>query len=73
MTAMSSYTSMSGTVLLAVIIGAYYYEMLTSEKILQVFSSLAFYISIAAVVWHLVVTPLYIYSSYFTASSPVIY
>ncbi|MGA9588993.1 MAG: hypothetical protein WBV11_04105 [Salegentibacter sp.] len=70
MTAMSSYTSMSGTVVLAVIIGAYYYEMLTSEKILQVFSSLAFYVSIAAVVWHLVVTPLYIYNSYFTASSP---
>ena len=42
MTAMSSYTSMSGTALLAVIIGAYYYQMLTSDKILRCLQALLF-------------------------------
>ncbi|CAM4017631.1 hypothetical protein [Gillisia limnaea] len=66
----SAYTSVSGTLILIICIMAYYYEMLKSDKILNFYKNLVFYVSVGGLIWHLVVTPLFIYSKYFTTASP---
>lgn len=68
--AYSSFTFITGTFILSIIISAYYYEILTSDKILNFYQNIGFYISVGSFVWHLVVTPLFIYSHYFTMDSP---
>ncbi len=68
--AYSAFTCITGTFLLVVIISSYYYEMLGSNKILNFHKNIGFYISVGAFLWHLIVTPLFIYSHYFTMESP---
>lgn len=66
----SVFTTVSGTFLLVVIILIYYYELLKSDQILDFYYNVVFYISLGAVVWHLVVTPIFIYNKYFSLQSP---
>lgn len=68
--AFSAYTAITGTIFLMVHIGVFYYEMLTSDKILHFYKNLSFYVSVGVLFWSLVVTPLFIYNSYFSTSSP---
>lgn len=49
---------------------AYYYEMLKSDKILNFYKNLAFYVSVGVLIRYLVVTPIFIYSKYYTNASP---
>ncbi len=62
---MSSYTYICGSILLLTSVLAYFYEILRSDEILNITKSLPFYISIGALVFHLCMTPLFIYTAYF--------
>ena len=66
----SAYGEMAGTILVLFSISLYYYQLLTSDEILKFNTSLPFYISIGAILLHLVLTPIFIYSRYFDAESP---
>ncbi len=66
----SFYTIITGTLILVLCIGAYYYQMLKSDRILNMHYTPTFYISIGALLWHLVVTPLLIYGKYYSTTSP---
>jgi len=68
--AFSSYTTISGSFILLFCIGSFYYEMLLSDKILYFYKNLPFYISIGAMLWHLSITPIFIYNRYFTMTNP---
>lgn len=67
--AISAYTSVVGSLVLMLCIMAYYYEMLKSDKILSFYKNLAFYVSVGVLIRYLVVTPLFIYSRYFTTAN----
>lgn len=66
----SFYSIIVGTIILILCIAAYYYQMLTSDTILSFQKNPAFYISIGALIWHVVVTPLLIYGKYYSTTSP---
>jgi len=68
--AFSSYTNISGSLLLLICIGSFYYEMLISDKILNFYKNLPFYISIGLMLWHLSITPIFIYNRYLTLKNP---
>lgn len=69
-TASSAYTAILGTFLLCFMVMIYFYEMLNGDKILNFYKHIPFYVAIGVLVWHLVVTPLFIYSQYFSSKSP---
>jgi len=56
----------SGTLLLTIVIVIYYFELLISDHILEVKKNLLFYISVGLFIYHLCVTPIQIYSTYFS-------
>jgi hypothetical protein len=66
----SPYLSIGGTFILTIIILLYYLEILKSNRILHFYRIPAFYFSMGLLIWHLIVTPLLIYSYYFTLKSP---
>lgn len=66
----STYTTVLGTIFLVILILVYYYELLRSNRILDFYNDYIFYISVGALVWHLSVTPLFIYNNYFSLQSP---
>lgn len=51
-------------------IGAYYYDILTSDKILQFNRDVVFFISIAILIYQLCIIPIQIYSVYFNLENP---
>lgn len=51
-------------------IGAYYYDILTSDKILDFSKEIIFFISVGTLIYQLCVTPIQIYTSYFNQSNP---
>lgn len=66
----SVFTFFAGTIIVIIAIGMYYFELLKSDELLSISSSVPFYISIGALVYHLGFVPLVIYSRYFKQSSP---
>ncbi len=66
----AAFTTFFGTLLLVVVIFIYYYELLRSDRILKFHYDPVFFISVGALVWNLVVTPLFIYNKYFSLQSP---
>lgn len=66
----STFTFFAGTIIVIVAIGVYYFQLLKSDELLEIRSSVPFYISIGALVYHMGFVPLVIYSSYFKKSSP---
>ncbi len=68
MLSLSAYTTMAGTFLILLSIIGYYDEILRSEKILYVSKDISFYFSVALLVFHLMITPFYIYFRYFKLS-----
>jgi hypothetical protein len=57
-----------GTLFIFLSIAFYYMELLKSDQILQVQKSLPFYISVGALLFHIITTPLFIYSVYYSNS-----
>lgn len=68
--AISSFTYIIGTVLLVISGILYLYEILQSDKILIFYKTIPFYIAVGAIIFHVVVTPLFIYSTYYSKESP---
>lgn len=62
----SSFPMITGTLIILVSVFFYFFEMLKSEKILEFNKDLVFYVAIGAMVLHLVVAPLFIYSAYYS-------
>lgn len=54
-----------GTLLLIFLIFSFYYQVLQGEEILQFYKLLIFYISFGALVFHVSVNPIFIYSEYY--------
>ena len=59
-----------GTFFLLSCVGAYYFEILKTDKILVFNKSLVFYVSVGIVIWQLCVIPIQIYTSFFTEANP---
>ncbi len=55
------------TVIITIYVICYFIELIRSEYILQYYKMPSFYISVALLLWHLSVTPLFIFNSYFRA------
>lgn len=66
----SAYMSVAGTLYLMILILLYHFEILKSERILKFYRSMPFYISIGILIWHLSITPVFIYNKYYTLQSP---
>ena len=62
--AFSSYSFILGSLSLLITIGLYFYQVLQSNDILNFGYTIPFYFSIGVLVFHLCVTPLFIYSKY---------
>ncbi len=62
----SKFTYVTGSVFLFLTILIYYFNLLTSDYILQFKKSLPFYFSVGLLLYHLCVTPLFIYNGYYT-------
>lgn len=69
-TQQSTLDAVGSTLLLMIIIFLYYFELLKSDKILNFYRSLPFYVSIGLLVWHLSLAPIFIYNAYFSTQSP---
>ncbi|MFD2565646.1 hypothetical protein [Aquimarina rubra] len=62
----STFNASVGTILLVLYIIYYYFQMLQSEKILEFYKSIPFYVSVGALVFHLIVNPIFIYEQYYS-------
>lgn len=60
--------NIANALIIVVSVLAYYVEILLSDKILSIFSSVNFYIAASVLLWHLVLTPLSFYEVYFNRS-----
>ena len=60
----SAFTAIGGTIILVVYIGMFFYQILRSNRILDFYKDLAFYIAIGALIWHVSITPLFIYNKF---------
>ncbi|EZH72185.1 hypothetical protein ATO12_24950 [Aquimarina atlantica] len=59
------YNLISGTLLLILFIIIYYYRILQSERILDFYKMMPFYVSVGALVFHIIVNPVFIYGEYY--------
>ncbi len=66
----SSYTAIIGTLLLSLTIMAYLWEILISPDILLFYKRFSFYAAVGILLRYLVVTPLFIYATYFSLENP---
>ncbi|WP_459209871.1 hypothetical protein [Aquimarina rhabdastrellae] len=64
-TAVSSYTYILGTILIFIGAIIYLFETIQSDKVLAFYRTLPFYIAVGSMIFHLVVTPLFIYGQYY--------
>ncbi len=62
---LSAYSTVFGSFLLLASILYYFYEVLQSDEILYFKRSLVFYVAFGSLIFHISVTPLFIYSQYF--------
>ncbi len=67
-TSSSAPNSIFGTLLLVLFIMYYYYQILQSDKILNFYKSIPFYVSVGVLVFHLIVNPIFIYEQYYSHS-----
>jgi len=61
----SAFTNVSGSLILLFVISIYYYQLLTSDAILEIKRSITFYIALGAIILHIALTPILIYSIYY--------
>ena len=66
----SLYGLLIGTIFLLFLIIGYYFQVLKSDKILVFHKNLVFYFSIGALVFHVLVNPIFIYGQYYEKKSP---
>ncbi len=66
----SHVTYILGSILIFLSVMLYFYETLQSDKILSFHKFFPFYVAIGSMVFHLVVTPLFIYIEYYKIENP---
>ncbi len=64
----SSFIYIVGSILIFLGVIFYFFEIFKSDKILTFYKSITFYVSIGAIIFHLSVTPIFIYGSYYSNS-----
>ncbi len=64
------YSLIIGTLLLLIFIVYFYFQVLQSDKILDFYKILVFYISVGTLVYHILVNPIFIYGEYYSEESP---
>lgn len=64
------YGFMIRTLIVAIFVCLYYLSVINNEKILTFYKSRHFYLSTILLLWSLAITPLFIFSSYYTLSNP---
>ncbi len=64
----SSFTMILGTLLLFITIVMYFYQLLQSDKILNIGHSIVFYVATGALIMHLCITPLIIFIQFMNKS-----
>lgn len=64
------YSAVVGALYLIILILLYHKDLIESYRILHFHKNIVFYISIAMLLWHTMVPPLFIYSKYFLRTSP---
>ncbi len=69
--AFSQYTDFTGLLIIICAISFYYYELLNSNDILKVNSSLPFYISFTLLLYYLSMTPIFLSSVFYTKEEVV--
>ncbi len=62
----SSFIMIIGTLLLMTVIFIYFFQLLQSDRILDIGSSIVFYVAAGALVMHLCITPLLIFIQFFS-------
>lgn len=67
----SLYTDVSTVIILVAIISMYYYELLSSDRILSLGKSFAFLISIPVFLYYIVITPLFLLSNNYVLTEMV--
>lgn len=60
----SSFTAIGGTFILLLCIALYLFQIIRSDKIVDFYREFPFYVAIGALLWHLTITPLFIYNKY---------
>lgn len=60
----SPFTVIGGTLILLICIALYFYQVLKSDRILYFYRELPFYVAVGTLLWHLSITPLFIYNKY---------
>ncbi|WP_299260706.1 hypothetical protein [uncultured Aquimarina sp.] len=65
-TSSSAPNSIFGTLLLVLFIMYFYFQILQSDEILNFYKTIPFYVSIGALVFHLIVNPIFIYEQYYS-------
>ena len=68
--AYSAYSFILGSILILFVVLYYFFEVLKNDEILNFTKTLPFYVAIGALFFHLGVTPLFIYSKYYSSKSP---
>jgi len=68
-TGYAAFTAIGGTLILLFCIALFFFQVLRGDKILNFYSDLAFYVAIGALLWHVSITPLFIYNKYGIMSS----
>lgn len=58
----SLYTAIGGTFILLTLIGLYLYQIIRSNEILDFYRELPFYVATGALLWHITITPLFIFN-----------
>ena len=51
-----------GSILLLTTLGAYFFMLLRSNKVINFFRTISFYLAFGALIWHLVMSPLFIFN-----------
>ena len=64
------FITIAGSIILTMSVLFYLYEMLNSDKILNFDKNFVFYIGVSALIFHVIVAPLFIYSIHFTTENP---
>lgn len=65
-TGISLVTYIIGSILIFLSVMIYFFEILQSDKILSFHKEIPFYVAVGSMVFHLVVTPLFIYMEYYS-------
>ncbi|WP_132065746.1 hypothetical protein [Aquimarina spinulae] len=64
----SSSNYIAGSILIFLSAIIYFYEIFKSDEILTFYKSIVSYISVGALIFHLTITPIFIYGSYYSSS-----